>query len=956
MAPRGPSIKDVAARARDQVESICARWLQAGRRKAGEWVIGDRTGAAGESLKVHLTGDKVGVWSDFATGDKGGDLVSLVAFVDGVSQGEAAKRLSAFLGLDPVGATPAPAPAPKSAMADSWKPVQPVPSDAPAPPQAHPKHGRPDARYEYRDRDGALLFLVDRWEKSETRTKKEFAPLVYCVSADGRRHEWRRQGAPKPRPLWGLELLCERPEAAVVLVEGEKSALAARELLPDHLVLAWPGGANAVTTIDFTPLRGRDVILWADADDNGRTAMKAVSKALRSAGAASRRWLNLQLLATARGGGELPKGFDAADLQAEGWTAERLAEFLRQPDAIASPKKTTDHTTNADARPTDSRYRVDDVAVWYLEPGRNGEEPRPVRVCDPLHVVALARTTDSVGWSVLLRFADRDGIQREELIPLRILAGDGADAVRQLVDLGLRVEPGRSSLDRLKCYLAAANPTARARLVDTIGWHGDAYVLPDDVIGDTDERCIYSGARVARDLFTPRGSLDSWKKHEAALAVGNPRLMFALSIAFTGPLLMHLGAQSFAVHWTGDSSIGKSSLLAAAGSVWGEPAKTVRSWRGTDNSMEYTAAQHCDNLLILDELKEVDPKQLGQIVYMLSNEKGKARAHHAGGLREAITWRIAMQSSGEVGLADHMASAGQRAHAGQAVRFIELPADAGHGKGIWESLHHLPSGRELSDQVKAASRRYYGTAGRAFVAKVIEHRPRLRATVTQIEDEIFEKHVPVDAGGQLQRVAKTFALVAAAGELAAEWGIVPWKQGEAQRVAGLMLCAWKRGRPSTGNLEDAQILQHVVAVMQRDWQSKFIEWNRITGGRSTGYSWAKGDDDSDTSSTNPDLSRIPQIIGAYGFRKIEGEYDPNNPKFRFYIETQRFKEEFCRGFQPVRVAKLLKEKGVLFTNEKKGLSVSEALPNGSKRSYCLIGEKLWQLAADLNDEQDRDAA
>jgi hypothetical protein len=41
-----------------------------------------------------------GRWCDFATGDKGGDPISLVAYLAAVSQGEAARLLARMLGLD----------------------------------------------------------------------------------------------------------------------------------------------------------------------------------------------------------------------------------------------------------------------------------------------------------------------------------------------------------------------------------------------------------------------------------------------------------------------------------------------------------------------------------------------------------------------------------------------------------------------------------------------------------------------------------------------------------------------------------------------------------------------------------------------------------------------------------------------------------------------------------------
>jgi len=78
--------------------AVLARLLPDGKAMAGEWVARNPTRAdrkAG-SFKVSLTS---GRWSDFATGDKGGDAVSLVAYLEGVNQRAAAKLLASMLGL-----------------------------------------------------------------------------------------------------------------------------------------------------------------------------------------------------------------------------------------------------------------------------------------------------------------------------------------------------------------------------------------------------------------------------------------------------------------------------------------------------------------------------------------------------------------------------------------------------------------------------------------------------------------------------------------------------------------------------------------------------------------------------------------------------------------------------------------------------------------------------------------
>jgi hypothetical protein len=83
------------ARLREVVE----RLLPGGTERGGYWVCADLRGGKGDSCKVRLTGDRAGCWSDFATGDKGGDPISLAAAITGTTQLEAAQNLARMLGV-----------------------------------------------------------------------------------------------------------------------------------------------------------------------------------------------------------------------------------------------------------------------------------------------------------------------------------------------------------------------------------------------------------------------------------------------------------------------------------------------------------------------------------------------------------------------------------------------------------------------------------------------------------------------------------------------------------------------------------------------------------------------------------------------------------------------------------------------------------------------------------------
>ena len=77
---------------------IALRWLPDGRREGQEWVARNpkRSDRNLGSFKINL---KTGQWADFATGDKGGDVISLAAYLHGLSQPVAASKISEMLGL-----------------------------------------------------------------------------------------------------------------------------------------------------------------------------------------------------------------------------------------------------------------------------------------------------------------------------------------------------------------------------------------------------------------------------------------------------------------------------------------------------------------------------------------------------------------------------------------------------------------------------------------------------------------------------------------------------------------------------------------------------------------------------------------------------------------------------------------------------------------------------------------
>lgn len=245
----GRSAAAIKSALRTRALDACTHLFPAGRRCGNEFDVGSLKGEPGRSLRINLT-DKIGVWQDFATTEKGSNLLDLWSRARCNGDFPRALREAAeWLGLERTGRP-------------RWHVVVPVPADASAAPQGHPTRGLPARVWAYHDAAGALLGYRYRFDRPGG---KDILPLTYCEAPDGSRG-WCWQDWARPRPLYGLDRLAARPDAPVLVVEGEKTADAAQALFPDFVAITSPGGSHAAHRADWSPLRGRDVTVWPDHD------------------------------------------------------------------------------------------------------------------------------------------------------------------------------------------------------------------------------------------------------------------------------------------------------------------------------------------------------------------------------------------------------------------------------------------------------------------------------------------------------------------------------------------------------------------------------------------------------------------------------------------------------------------------------------------------------------------
>jgi len=222
----------------------------------------------------------------------GGTGMSLLMRVKGWEFKEAARAVEDYLGV----------PQPTRKTVTPKQPIKP-PIDA-----APPALDGASRQWCYTDAVGEPLFWIQRVDRGNG--DKWFRPKTW----DGA--SWQATGWPTPRPVYNLAALHARPDAQVIVCEGEKAADRAQELFPQLVAIAWPNGAQSVAKVDWSPLAGRSILLWPDNDDQGRDAMAKVAALIQDPAK----------LLTIDAPPDAPDKWDIADAE---WTSAEAVAYVK---------------------------------------------------------------------------------------------------------------------------------------------------------------------------------------------------------------------------------------------------------------------------------------------------------------------------------------------------------------------------------------------------------------------------------------------------------------------------------------------------------------------------------------------------------------------------------------------------------------------------------------------------
>lgn len=548
------------------------------------------------------------------------------------------------------------------------------------------------------------------------------------------------------------------------------------------------------------------------------------------------------------------------------------------------------------------RYTVTDKGIYLTKLGKEGDD-QTIKVTDQrLDVVAIGRTAQNEGYSILLKWIDIDGNEHKKIITKADLEGEAKDIRRMLADGGMALRSKAGNTDYLIDYLRCCKPARRFTLVDRLGWHKNKqgryfFALKDKVIGSSDEEIIFNSS--ASDDALPSlevsGTAQEWREYVANLCTYSSRGTLAVCMAFSAPMARILDVATFGIHLKGKTSRGKSTVAYLASSVYGQFSSYKKSWQGTQTGLEGLAYNYNDLLLILDEINNIDPKDLSNVVYSLGNEVDKNRGAKNGFNRATRTWREVILSTGEESVSNILKRANLKAQAGLEVRLPSINAQATEDEelGVNELFPPGMDAQKFKDLLEGNCRKYHGAVFEEWIkyltAQDIED---LRGQFSEFRDNFIKEFRPTN---QNRRIASNFALVAFAGELATKAGLTGWTlryglQSWARYAVGK---CFKSALDILGNgmpIEDRRALEHIENLLTTK------KANFLDGSKTYNFS--------------------PLTFWGYTKLKTTCMAPGNNlVSTTYYIFPTVFKSEFCIVMGEKETAQLLKKYGLLETEK-----------------------------------------
>ena len=918
-----------------------------------------------------------GKWADFATDNKGNDLIGLTAYILGISSVEACHHIGVpklekqTLKTTINAHTEAKNTDTNISITDIEKltdedierleqtAIAEFDRNKPAEEKGEPSRGVPKLTeknlgrrvkdrfkggklsfYHYYSSKGVVMGCVVRCDKNLAGDKhKSFAMYSY----DHIKKQWQSSWSIEGKPLYNLPEIVVRPDAPVLIVEGEKTAEAASILFPDYVVTTSCNGAASPKKTNWSYLSGRDVIISPDNDAGGAKYARVVNDILLSHSVNSIKGLDVKKLGRFKiidnmlhsRGGVVPDKYDLADCLDDGWTSQLIKEHQEHQDFTPFFEVIKDVQAIRELAQAGEEVFFINGANYKLNPKTSNLWWEKVK--EDKRSSEIVKTWISLSGYIkpLYCMKDADGdhgllvevaTRRDEKVECFFTRDEIAtekDTVKLLLKKGLAIPHLKNDYTyALNFYLNNFEPKKQAIGVNKAGWQNEkAYILPfiDDKRntyrveseGNKDEYILQQKGVISREL-QKKGTLEEWQRTVGEVSRNNHLHCFAIMAALTAPILKLMNEEGGFFHFVGASSLGKSSILQLAMSVWGNTE--MGTFRATDNNLEGICKEANDGAIFLDEMGECEADALSRIVYMVANGATKGRADKTGNARAITHFKVLALSSGEKGIEEKLAEKKLHAKAGQLLRMGELDADRGAGLATFDRLNINPDtgerftdGAVQAEYLKHHARENCGVVIDAFMTELVKELDRYIVAIGRFREAWTKQLNRTKRQPEIDRMIKRLSIIYAGGMVASNIGILPYKDYEIQECLNSIFKNWLNRRGGDASHEYNVIIKNLYNLCIAQQHARFTN-------------------------SHPSEEERPNLVKDHaGFYKKEcGELT------EFWIRPRAFDSDVLKGSdKKVFLRLLVKGEYLLQGNDKKNVKVERPKNEPPQRFYVV---------------------
>lgn len=426
-------------------------------------------------------------------------------------------------------------------------------------------------------------------------------------------------------------------------------------------------------------------------------------------------------------------------------------------------KQTIEEALNNGQTLSYDQFELTSEAVIVLKESKSGDVTQNV-LCLPIFIEQRFQNLHNNNMEMKLKFSVNDLYVTEKL-PMEMLTKLGG----LLASKGFPIPS--SNLGDVQRYLMKQQSLAPLqKQYDQVGVitnsNGKIMIALSEAFGENVKDLLWDKLKSIANVSVG-GSYDEWLKMVKEEVLGNPQLEFMLALAASAIIIGYYNQtgqdkDSLMVQLVGTSTTGKTSAAELAISMFGPPVKGIKtlfqSFSGTENAIPRMLGGNYGVPLLLDELSLTTASDLTRLLYMIAENREKARLNDLSDFQEQVTWSTTVIMTGE-----HNIISQTNGNLGLHVRLFEFAIDS------WTK------DAAQADKLKQVAKNNYGHAGLEYARYLAEDWSRIDKRV-QKWVPFFQKEMPPSA--VRDRIAEKYAIIVAALELLSEAIQIPFNLNE----------------------------------------------------------------------------------------------------------------------------------------------------------------------------------